>query len=182
MLVLCLLLLITLCRMSSSFDHREVTLVRREEMDVYSLNLAERYGISPSTELPYDILDKIIKGVESNNRDNIYFYALMKLYGVSATKNVTSAAEYLKRAADLGNPDALTAYGVMLLSGNGVPQDYPQAATYFRRAIREGDSNAHWLLGKMILGTPRYSSLLNSVSIAASCAPRGQGCFRPQLC
>ena len=153
LLQLLLLLTALVSASSSPYDNGgDVTLVRREEMDIYSLNLAEKYGLTPSTELPYDILDKIMKGVESNNKDNIYFYALMKLYGVSATKNVTTAAEYLKRSAELGNPDALAAYGVMLLSGNGVPQDFPQAAAYFRRAVRLGDNNAHWLLGKMILG------------------------------
>ena len=84
-------------------------------------------------------MDRILKGVESGNKDNIYFYGLLKLYGISLSVDAVIAAQHFLRASHLGHKDATTAYGVMLMTGRGMQQDKTKATTFFRRAIEMGD-------------------------------------------
>ena len=62
-------------------------------------------------------------GVEKGDKDNIYFYGLLKLYGISLSQDSSVAAEYFLRAAKLGRKEATTAYGVSLIYGYGVEKD-----------------------------------------------------------
>jgi uncharacterized protein len=98
-----------------------------------------------------ETVKKVLAGVESGNRDSIYFFALMKLYGLSLSKEPGIAAKHFERAAKLGHPEATTAYGMMLLHGTGVEKDEAAAVTYFRRGVQFKDTNAHWLLGKVLM-------------------------------
>ena len=113
-----------------------------------SIDLGASEGLSKDSSISSDTLQKILAGVESGNKDNIYYYALLKLYGLSVSKDVRIAASNFLRASNLGHVEATTAYGVMLASGLGVPKDDVSASQYFRKAVNMGDMNAHWLLGK----------------------------------
>ena len=77
--------------------------------------------------------------MESGNRDNIYFYGLLKLYGISLSEDAGIAAQHFLRASNLGHKDATTAYGVMLLTGRGMQRDQTMAMNFFRRAMEMGD-------------------------------------------
>lgn len=113
-----------------------------------SIDLGASEGLSKTSTIPSDTLQKILAGVESGNKDNIYYYALLKLYGLSVSKDVKIAASNFLRASNLGHTEATTAYGVMLASGLGTEKDDVSASQYFRKAVNLGDMNAHWLLGK----------------------------------
>ena len=95
-----------------------------------------------------ETLQKIMKGIENGNKENMYFYGLLKLYGISLAKDEVVAATYFYKAAVLGYKEAVTAYGVMLMTGVGVKKDNNEAKKWFRNGISLGDMNAHWLLGK----------------------------------
>jgi TPR repeat protein len=45
---------------------------------------------------------------------------LLKLYGIGLTQHTDTAAEYFRKAADLGLADAQTAYAVLLIQGQGM--------------------------------------------------------------
>jgi TPR repeat protein len=55
----------------------------------------------------------------SNLTDNLYFLGLLKLYGITISKDVIGAAQAFEKAAQLGNPDAQTAIGVMKMKAIG---------------------------------------------------------------
>lgn len=106
------------------------------ELDI---DLGGKAGLSTTSSISNENLQKILAGVESGNKDNIYFYGLIKLYGISVTKDTASASANFLRASNLGHMEATTAYGVSLLTGMGVKQDYLAAAQFFRKAVAMGD-------------------------------------------
>jgi hypothetical protein len=110
--------------------------IKIETLDV---NIGEEQGISEKSVISTDILGKILKGVENGNPDNIYFYGLLKLYGISMTKDLVGAAQQFRRASSLGHREATTAYGVLLLTGMAGKSDYIEAISYFRNGITRGD-------------------------------------------
>ena len=80
-----------------------------------------------------------MKGIENENKENIYFYALLKFYGISLVKDEAVAATYFYKAAMLGHKEAVTVYGVLLMTGIGVTLDYLEAKKWFRKGIHLGD-------------------------------------------
>lgn len=118
-----------------------------------SIDLGASEGLSKTSTISSDTLQKILAGVESGNKDNIYYYALLKLYGLSVSKDVRIAASNFLRASNLGHTEATTAYGVMLASGIGTTKDDVAASQYFRKAVNMGDMNANWLLGKYVVSS-----------------------------
>ena len=115
--------------------------IDNQAISEYKFDLGASYGLNGNTEISHDNLQNIIKGAQQGNKgqhvfhflqhccrllivsfffpDNIYFLGLLKLYGISLTRNEEAAAEYFRQAADLGLADAQTAYGIMLVQGLG---------------------------------------------------------------
>ncbi len=122
--------------------------VRLAKYDGIEIDLGEELNLTPGSSVDADTLKKIMSGVEAGNKEHIYFFGLLKLYGISLSKNTTVAAASFKRAGDMMHREALTAYGVCLMSGTGVTQDYVGAVQYFKRASDLGDRNGYWLLGR----------------------------------
>jgi len=117
-------------------------------MNTLNLYIMVRLGLHQDSSISHDTLDQILKGVESGNRDNIYFYGLLKLYGISLSADAAIAAQHFLRASNLGHKDATTAYGVMLLTGRGMQRDQTMAMNFFRRAMEMGDMVSYmlWLM------------------------------------
>jgi hypothetical protein len=110
----------------------------------YEIGAAKGLGIRSSVEqISPSTLNKIMKGVENGDKDNIYFYGLLKLYGISLSQDSAAAAASFLRAAQLGHKEATTAYGVSLSYGYGVKQDLVAAAKWFRTGISVGDLVRH---------------------------------------
>jgi hypothetical protein len=108
-------------------------------IDDLEIQLGESEGLSVSSTISAEGLQRILNGVENGNKENIYFYALLKLYGISLSKDLSTAALNFNRASSLGHMEATTAYGVMLMSGHGVKKDPVSAMKYFRRGVEMGD-------------------------------------------
>lgn len=115
------------------------------------IEIGKSSGFSASTSITQDTLQKIVKGAEHGNKESIYMYGLLKLYGTSVQQDSAVAATYFRKAADLGHIEAQTAYAVMLLSGNGIPSDYSLAVKYLRQSVAQNDPEAHWLLGVTLM-------------------------------
>ena len=115
------------------------------------IDLAKAEGLSRGSNISPESLEKIIKGVENKNKDSIYFYGLLKLYGISLIQDSKIAAQYFLQASKLGNKDGTSAYAMCLWSGNGVERDTMKAKFYFQKAIEMGDMNSYWLLGKYVI-------------------------------
>jgi TPR repeat protein len=136
---------------TSDFDEMELQL---------GANLFEK-----DREVSNETVKKVLDGVEKGNKESIYFFALMKLYGISLSKEPTIAAKNFEKAAKLGHPEATTAYGMMLLHGNGVEKDEALAVTYFRRGVQFKDVNAHWLLGKVLMESKAASAPVHEEAV-----------------
>lgn len=108
-------------------------------IDNLDFQLGQHEGISLTSTITHENMQKILAGVENGNRDNIYFYGLLKLYGISLSKDLALAAQNFNRASSLGHKEATTAYGVMLMSGHGVRKDLAGAMKYFRKGVELGD-------------------------------------------
>lgn len=108
-------------------------------IDNVEIQLGQQAGISQTSTISQENLQKILTGVENGNRNNIYFYGLLKLYGISLSKDLALAAQNFDRASGLGHKEATTAYGVMLMSGHGIRKDLAGAMKYFRKGVELGD-------------------------------------------
>lgn len=126
-------LFFTLLFFSKVFAYKKFTL------DGLEVKLGESEGLDESSIVSQDNLRKILSGVEAGNKENIYFYALLKLYGISMSKDLMGAAENFLRASNLGHKEATTAYGVMLMSGSGVDKHNVNAVKVFRKGVELGD-------------------------------------------
>lgn len=105
------------------------------------IQLGKEHGITQDASITADTLQKILAGVEAGNKENIYFYGLLKLYGISMVKDVKSAGEQFLRASKLGHAEATTAYGVMKLTGSDADgkRNYAEAVRFFREAVKMND-------------------------------------------
>jgi TPR repeat protein len=100
------------------------------------IDLRSSHGLlNSTTSISQETLQKIINGAGSGNKgncdkaqvnhvlitisDNLYFLGLLKLYGITVTKDVDGAATAFESAAALGHADAQTALGVMKMKGLG---------------------------------------------------------------
>ena len=119
-----------------------------QEVDI-DLGLAA--GLTKESKISFDVLQKTLSGVKAGNKNSIYFYGLLKLYGLGVNKNPTDAAELFRKSSDLGHVEATTAYGMCLMTGNGIPQNDIEAAYWFRKGVEMNDVNAHWLLGRYFI-------------------------------
>ncbi len=109
------------------------------QVENLELNLGEEQGISQSSSISNEVLQKIMQGVAAGNKDNIYFYGLLKLYGIAVSKDVPGAAQQFLRASSLGHKEGTTAYGVMMLTGALGKIDYTEALKYFREGVVRDD-------------------------------------------
>ncbi len=127
---------------------KEGEAARMSDYEMFEIDLGKSSGLVHSNTISSEMLQKIMFGMEKGDKDKIYFYGLLKLYGNSVSKNETVAAQNFERAARLGHVEAATAFGMMNLHGVGVPQDYSKALAMFRKGVELRDVNAPWLLGK----------------------------------
>ena len=110
--------------------------------------IGNEHSISRIGSVTPENLRNILYGVESGNKESLYFFGLLKLYGISVLRDEQVASDSFRRAGDLGHPEAATALGTMLSNGIGGRKDYSAAVIAFRIGIQLGDRNALWLLGK----------------------------------
>lgn len=71
--------------------------------------------------------------------------------GLGVPKDQGLAAQWYKRAAELGDVDGIFAYGVILAEGRGVEKNRAGAAEMFERAARTGHAAANYNLGLLFL-------------------------------
>jgi len=67
-------------------------------------------------------------------------------------KDDSLAANYYRRAADVGNIDAMAKLGLIYATGRGVPQDDAQAVIWYSKAADDGNALAMSGLGHMYFG------------------------------
>lgn len=124
---------------SLRFRFRDCHIAEAAKLENMDLNLGEEQGLTERSVISNEVLQKILQGVENGNKDNIYFYGLLKLYGISMSQDPTGAAQQFLRASSLGHKEATTAYGVIMLTGALGSVDYLEALKYFREGVTQDD-------------------------------------------
>ena len=82
--------------------------------------------------------------------DDNYKQALDYYYGHRVQKNKITAAEYFKKAADMGHVKSMFNYAVMVHSGIDVPKgDIKLAISYYKSAADKGHEKAMFKLAKI---------------------------------
>lgn len=71
--------------------------------------------------------------------------------GLGVPRNEPMAAQWMKRAAELGDINAVFSWGAMLAAGQGVEKDRKAAAEMFEKAARTGHPAANYNLGLLFL-------------------------------
>ena len=66
---------------------------KMSDFDVMEVELGASFGIDKDKEISNETVQKVLEGVENGNKDSIYFFALMKLYGLSLSKEIKIAAK-----------------------------------------------------------------------------------------
>jgi TPR repeat protein len=112
------------------------------------MNLGSEIGLSSSSIIQPEALTRIMEGMARNNKESLYSFGLLCLYGIARPKSEVEAVKSLLKAATLGHIEAMTAYSVLTISGIGTKKDDHIAMQWLRKAVELGDINAHWLLGK----------------------------------
>lgn len=125
----CFLCLLFCCswKLSAQMELEELSLIGREQ------------GIDATSSFSQENLLKVLSGVEKGNRESIYTYGLLKLYGLSVHKDPVGAAQQFQRASALGHREATTAYGVMMMTGSTGEKNFGEAVKYFREGVAKGD-------------------------------------------
>jgi len=120
-------------------------------LETIEFDLGKSVGLSKDVVITSDIIQSLISGIKNKDKNKIYYYGLLKLYGISLTKDPQIAMEYIKEAAELGHIEAMTAIAVSYMYGNGVEINYNEAAHWLKKSISLGDINAHWLYAILLL-------------------------------
>ncbi len=101
-------------------------------LDVLLLSVLTACTIDAATKMDEDIGHSARQAFHAGD-------TLMKLGGA---KNEALAAQYYKRAAEMGSHWGYYKYGTMLLEGKGVTKDVPAAAQAFAKAAARRDGRA----------------------------------------
>ncbi|MBR5414588.1 MAG: sel1 repeat family protein [Thermoguttaceae bacterium] len=93
-------------------------------------------------------IDKIRQAAESGDAKAQYSLANAYQYGYGGVKkNMKTAAEWYRRAAEGGHMESQCNYGLCFANGAGVKKDFSQAVVWFRKAALQGDDLAQRYVG-----------------------------------
>ncbi len=85
-----------------------------------------------------------------NNPSAMINLANMSEQGQGVPRDLSKAAEWLRKAADLGDQRGQLQLGLAYEKGLGVERDPKTAASWFLKAAEQGDSTAQFNLGVML--------------------------------
>jgi len=112
--------------------------------------LSEKYGISPSTNVPSSHLSSVQNLAAKGHAESCYFLGLFYLYGLAGlSKSALQASVWFRKAAQEGHADGQCALGVLLYyGGEGVTRDTSAAVYYLKAAYSQDSPHGAWLLGR----------------------------------
>jgi len=82
-----ILLIIYLFMSSSRFYSRDSDI-----QNLLHIDLGKKEGLNAGSSISEEALQKVLRGVRDGNKNSIYYYGLLRLYGISLQKDVQAAA------------------------------------------------------------------------------------------
>lgn len=96
--------------------------------------------------------------VKRNDPRSLFELGVMYWKGNGVPQDYVKAAEYYRKAAELGHAEAQYSLGTLYKGGAGVPRNYVEAAKWYRMAAEQGLKEAQFHLGYVYYngeGVPR---------------------------
>lgn len=109
-------------------------------------------------------------------RDRVRYYRMAVKYdtGTDEERDPGKAAQFYRKAADLGHPEAMTALGMLHHEGRGVEHDEARAAHWYRRGAGAGSAVGSFNLAVMLSGGSSLPpDLAQARSLYTQAAERG---------
>lgn len=122
-------------------------LLQSSQLQVEAAELCEKEGQYESAFEWY-----VIAATRFNNADAAFNLANMASRGAGIKLNdpMAMAAEFYRKAADLGNAKAPFHLGVLYHTGKGLSQSFREAENWYRKGASLGDASAQFALGVML--------------------------------
>ncbi|MCC7373724.1 MAG: sel1 repeat family protein [Verrucomicrobiales bacterium] len=92
---------------------------------------------------------EIEQKAKAGDADAAHLRGVLEHQGLGLPPNALHAAEWYRRADQLGHPTAGTELGLLYLNGDGVPKDATEASHWFRRAANHGRADAQFYLARL---------------------------------
>ena len=109
-------------------------------------------GLTRSQEVDEAHGARMLQDANDGRPDNLYFAALLHLYGKGGvTESPKQALAHFRRAAEQGHAGAMVALGTLTRAGHGIAKDEKSALAWFREAARRNHADGMWLLGQSLL-------------------------------
>ena len=109
-------------------------------------------GLTRSQEVDEAHGARMLQDAHDGRPDNLYFAALLHLYGKGGvSESPKQALIHFRRAAEQGHAGAMVALGTLTRAGHGIPKDEKSALAWFREAARRNHADGMWLLGQSLL-------------------------------
>lgn len=109
-------------------------------------------GLTRSQEVDAQQGARMLKDANDGRPDNLYFAALLHLYGKGGVaESPKQAIAHFRRAAEQGHAGAMVALGTLTRAGHGISTDEKAALAWFKEAARRGHVDGMWLLGQALL-------------------------------
>ena len=89
-----------------------------------------------------EYLETYREGAQAGDPEDQYNLGASYRWGVGLEKNITLAAQWIRKAAEQGYPQAERTIGEMYEKGEGLPASREEAMRWYRRAAQHGDSIA----------------------------------------
>ena len=119
-------------------------------------------GLTRSQEVDEAHGARMLQDANDGRPDNLYFAALLHLYGKGGvSESPKQALAHFRRAAEQGHAGAMVALGTLTRAGHGIAKDEKSALAWFREAARRNHADGMWLLGQSLLqGSAARSTLM----------------------
>lgn len=100
-------------------------------------------GVTAFQQGKYEEAKKLLEP-EAEKNDPAAMFALGKMYasGTGVEKDLEKAADYFRRASELGHAEAQQSLGSALMLGDGIEQDMIEALKWFIVSARAGNQSA----------------------------------------
>ena len=90
-----------------------------------------------------DFLETYREGAQAGNAEDQYNLGASYRWGLGTEKNLSLAAQWIRKAAKKGYPIAERTIGEMYEKGEGLPASDENAKRWYKRGAQHGDSIAH---------------------------------------
>jgi hypothetical protein len=97
--------------------------------------------VSPLTQMQIDHVSPKTDRYSSVIADALSRLGRILKDGIGGRSEPSQAAQFLRRAAELGDAEAQNALGELYQSGRGVPKDFEVAARYFAQSAQQGEAD-----------------------------------------